>query len=58
MRQAGAIVTTSESLAFELLGDSCGPVFKAFSKVVKEDKDATRKAGEVLLKGITDDRVA
>jgi hypothetical protein len=49
MRQAGAVISTSESLAFQLIGDAGKPEFKAFSRVVKEEKDDTRRAGEILL---------
>ncbi|KAJ7179487.1 Isochorismatase hydrolase [Mycena filopes] len=49
MRAAGVVVTTSESLGFRLLRDASTPEFKAFSNVIKEEKDATAKAVEVLL---------
>ncbi|KAJ8523441.1 hypothetical protein ONZ45_g80 [Pleurotus djamor] len=49
LRSAGAIVATSESLAFQLMGDSAKPEFKAFSAFIKEWKDNTKRAGEVLL---------
>ncbi|KDQ29273.1 hypothetical protein PLEOSDRAFT_1055245, partial [Pleurotus ostreatus PC15] len=49
LRQSGAIVSTSESIAFQLIGDSAKPEFKAFSAFIKESKDSTKKAGEVLL---------
>ncbi|KAF7355015.1 hypothetical protein MSAN_01417000 [Mycena sanguinolenta] len=49
MRVAGVIVTTSESLAFQLVQDANIPEFKAFSNVIKEEKDATAKAVAALL---------
>ncbi|KAJ6516252.1 Isochorismatase-like protein [Mycena sanguinolenta] len=49
MRVAGVIVTTSESLAFNLIKDASLPEFKAFSNVIKEEKDATAKAVAALL---------
>ena len=49
MRQEGAIIGTSESIAFQLVGDASSPRFKAFSKLVKEGKESTKQAGGVLL---------
>ncbi|KAJ7283446.1 Isochorismatase-like protein [Mycena rebaudengoi] len=49
MRAAGVIVTTSESLGFQLMRDASAPEFKAFSNVIKEEKDATMNALEGLL---------
>jgi hypothetical protein len=51
MRQAGAIITSSESLAFELMGDAALPNFKEFAKFIKEEKERTRTAGEILVSG-------
>lgn len=52
MRQEGAIIGTSESIAFQLVGDASSPQFKAFSKLVKEDKESTKQVGGVLLSGL------
>ena len=52
MRREGAIIGTSESIAFQLIGDSALPTFKSFSKLIKEEKDSTRTVGEVLLQGV------
>ncbi|KAG8798188.1 hypothetical protein FRC16_007767, partial [Serendipita sp. 398] len=38
LRQAGAVITTSESLAFQLMGDANSPSFKEFSALVKAEK--------------------
>ncbi|KAG8817949.1 hypothetical protein FRC19_010982 [Serendipita sp. 401] len=38
LRQAGAVITTSESLAFQLMGDANSPNFKEFSAIVKAEK--------------------
>jgi len=48
MRQAGALITTSESAAFQLQADSSRPSFKAFSSLIKEEKEKTRQSLQVL----------
>ena len=52
MRKEGAIITTSESIAFQLIGDAALPNFKPFSKLIKEEKDSTKTVGEALLQGV------
>ena len=49
MRQEGAVIGTSESIAFQLMRDAGLPQFKAFSKFIKEDKESTRRVGLALL---------
>ncbi|KAF8165118.1 Isochorismatase-like protein [Crassisporium funariophilum] len=51
MRTAGAIISTSESIAFQLIGDAGSSTFKPFSKLIKEGKESTKIAGEALLQG-------
>ena len=54
MREEGAIISTSESIAFELIGDAALPTFKSFSKLIKEEKDSTKTVGEALLRGVAE----
>lgn len=51
MRTEGARIGTSESIAFQLMGDASLPVFKAFSQFIKEEKESTKRNGEALLQG-------
>lgn len=50
LRDAGAIVTTSESIIFEILKDAKEPAFKGINALVKEVKEDTREAVRVLCK--------
>ncbi|KAL2271660.1 hypothetical protein VTJ83DRAFT_1031 [Remersonia thermophila] len=49
LRQAGAVVTTSESWLYELMGDAAIPEFKAIVNVVKETAKETGEALQGLL---------
>lgn len=48
LAREGAIITTSESMLFELLGDAKNPNFRAVSGLVKETKDETKSAVATL----------
>ncbi|CED85531.1 Mitochondrial associated endoribonuclease MAR1 (isochorismatase superfamily) [Phaffia rhodozyma] len=50
LAKAGAMVTTSESILFQLQADAARPTFKSFAKQVKEEKDGTRRALDGLAK--------
>ncbi|CAK5262477.1 unnamed protein product [Mycena citricolor] len=49
MRAAGIVVSTTESLGFQLVQDASAPVFRSFSAIIKESKDATKQALSVLI---------
>ncbi|KAG6866000.1 hypothetical protein C0991_009672 [Blastosporella zonata] len=51
LAQEGALVSTTESIGFQLVGDSKHPKFKAFSALTKETKEGTARAGAVLVAG-------
>ncbi|GJJ07707.1 hypothetical protein Clacol_001912 [Clathrus columnatus] len=49
MRQAGAQITTSESISFQLMVDSASPNFKALANIIKEEKLFTKNTLQTLL---------
>ncbi|KAL1650791.1 hypothetical protein SLS58_000910 [Diplodia intermedia] len=50
LRHEGVVVTTSESLLFELISDAAIPEFKEMAKLVKETKESTSQALQTLCK--------
>lgn len=50
LAREGAVVTSSESLLFELVGDAGSKDFKAISGLVKDTKDETKGAVETFCK--------
>ncbi|KAJ1308592.1 hypothetical protein OPQ81_004290 [Rhizoctonia solani] len=49
MRQAGAQITTSESLLYQLIGDASGPSFRAFGAAMKEERERSKQVLGSLL---------
>jgi len=49
MRQAGALVVSSESLIYTLLDDASHPKFKEIAEIVREEKEATANVLKSLL---------
>jgi hypothetical protein len=52
LRAAGAVVTTSESFLYELMGDAAIPEFKGIAGLVKESSKDTKEALGALLSKI------
>jgi len=48
LAREGCVVTTSESLLFELVGDAKNGRFKAIANLVKDTKDETKAAVEIF----------
>ncbi|WVR08262.1 hypothetical protein IAU60_005309 [Kwoniella sp. DSM 27419] len=48
LEKAGAVITTSESVIFELLHDAKEPAFKAIAGLIKEEKSRTTEAMNIL----------
>ncbi|BGP44339.1 hypothetical protein JCM10450v2_000150 [Rhodotorula kratochvilovae] len=51
MRDAGAVVTTSESILFQILDDAAHPAFKSLTGLIKESKESTQSALQHLIAG-------
>ncbi|QRW15985.1 isochorismatase domain-containing protein 2 [Rhizoctonia solani] len=49
MRQAGAQITTSESMLYQLIGDASGPSFRAFGAAMKEERERSKQVLNSLL---------
>ncbi|KAN0095324.1 Isochorismatase hydrolase [Hyaloscypha variabilis] len=52
LRAAGAVVTTSESFLYELMGDASIPEFRAIAGLVKDSSKDTKEAVSTLLSKI------
>ena len=50
LQHAGATITTSESLMFEITADAGSKEFKAVAGLIKQSKDMTREAMSTLCK--------
>jgi len=49
LRHAGAVVTSSESWIFEVMGDAKCAEFKSVSKLIKDTKEGTKEAWKSLM---------
>ncbi|KAF8607656.1 Isochorismatase hydrolase [Ceratobasidium sp. AG-I] len=49
MRQAGAQITTSESMLYQLIGDASGPAFRAFGAAMKDEREKSKQVLASLL---------
>jgi len=49
LRHAGAVVTSSESWIFEVMGDAKCEEFRSVSKLIKETKEGTKEVWKSLM---------
>ena len=52
LREAGAVVTTSESFLYECMGDASIPEFRSIAALVKETSSGTKETLSTLLSKI------
>jgi len=50
LAKEGAVITTSESILYECMGDASIPEFRSMAKLVKESKQSTTRALQALSK--------